>query len=151
LVFFIIHNIVWRHQSCMYCERITNISRYYWACITTGLRLNCVWTELVLCSLEIKEKNEYNAYIANLLSKCSACVAELSRLCYGKYQQQNFWSFVQLKTPRNEWMPFADISGLSTNGNRIQNEHCAHKANATNFDRYTHVIHPQWQWDRAII
>jgi hypothetical protein len=47
-------------------------------------------------------------------------------------------------------MPFVDISRHSTNENRIQNKHCGQKANTTNFDHDTHVIHPQWQWDRAL-
>jgi hypothetical protein len=47
-------------------------------------------------------------------------------------------------------MPFADISGRIATENRINNEHCGHKTNATIFDRDTHVIHSQWQWDRAL-
>jgi hypothetical protein len=46
-------------------------------------------------------------------------------------------------------MSFADISGFMTTENRINNEHCGHNANTTIFDRDTHVIHSQWQWDRA--
>jgi hypothetical protein len=91
-----------------------------------------------------KEKKEYNAN-ANIFSLHCACVVELSRLYNGKYPQLNFWSFVQLKTPGNEQMHFADISGCIT----TENEHGGLKANTTIFDRDTHVIHSQWQWDRA--
>jgi hypothetical protein len=38
-----------------------------------------------------KEKKEYNALVANVLSIHNACVAELLRLYNGKYPQQNFW------------------------------------------------------------
>jgi hypothetical protein len=70
--------------------------------IAFGLRLNRVAINQSIMFTRKKEKKEYNAYIANILSKHSACVTELSRLYNGKYPQRNFWSFEQFKTPENE-------------------------------------------------